>query len=305
LPSDPTTFAETLVHEFQHSKFGVLLKLIDLLEPAADNDEPRQYAPWRDDPRPASGLLHGLFSFIGVTAFYRERISSATGLPARAAQFEFAYRREQAARAAETLLSAAVTTAVGRRFLGAARDQLEAWAADELPAEVRVAAQRANADHWIRWRLRHLRPPAATVAELAQAWLRHRPKPVVRTVTPMLAPASGAVAHARLELTRTWLTDPELFDDYRAEPALAMTEVPETTAADLELVAGAAADAVDGYLGELLANPESVTVWAGLALATCDTVLLGQPELVLAVHREIRVIAGVVTNPVRLAEWLR
>ena len=304
LPSDPTTFAETLVHEFQHSKFGVLLKLIDLLEPAADYDEPRQYAPWRDDPRPANGLLHGFFSFIGVTAFYRERIASATGLSARAAQFEFAYRREQAAQAVATLLSAAVTTAVGRRFLGTARDQLEAWAADELPPDVRAAAQRANADHRILWRLRHLRPPSAGVAELAHAWLRHRPRPGVRAAAPVLTPVVGAVPHARLALTRTWLTDPELFDVWRVEPTVAMAEVTGSTVADLELVAGATAEAADRYLDDVLANPESLTSWTGLALATCRPVLLGRPELVLAVHREIRSIAGVVTNPVRLAEWL-
>ena len=305
LPPDATTFAETLVHEFQHSKFGVLLKLIDMLEPGADNDEPRLYAPWRDDPRPATGLLHGCVSFIGVTAFYRERAAAATGLSARAAQFEFAYRRVQSAQAARALLADAVPTAVGRRFLTTARDQLEEWGSDELPPDVQAAAARANADHRILWRLRHLRPPAATVSELAQAWLRHRPKPIVRPVAPVLVPAGGVVAPARLELTRTWLMDPELFDVYRAEPAVAMAQVQGTTEADLALIGGATSEAVEHYLGEIYAAPDSATMWAGLALATRDTVLLTQPELVLAVHHEIQAHSGVKTNPVRLAEWLR
>lgn len=304
LPPDATTFAATLVHEFQHSKLGVLLKLVDLLEPVADNDEPRLFAPWRDDPRPASGLLHGCFSFIGVTAFYRERAGAAGGLSARAAQFEFAYRREQAAQAVETLLADAIPTTVGRRFLGAARDQLESWAADALPPDVRAAAHRANADHRIMWRLRHLRPSTAAVAELALAWLRHRAKPTANADVPELVPASVAYGHARLALTRTWLTDPELFDDYRAEPAVATAAIKGTTAADLALVGGAD-DAADRYLTEVLAAPDSVTGWAGLALATGDELLIERPELVLAVHREIRARSGVVTNPVLLARWLR
>lgn len=307
LPADATTFAATLVHEFQHSKFGVLLKLIDLLEPGVDNDEPRLYAPWRDDPRPATGLLHGCFSFIGVTAFYRERAAAATGPPARAAQFEFAYRREQSAQAVETLLADATPTGVGRRFLTTARDQILAWErdVDALPPDVREAAHRANTDHRLLWRLRHLRPAAATVSELAQAWVRHGKKPVMRVGPLELAPSPGAPVHARLALTRTWLTDPELFDDYRAEPEVAMVEARETTVADLALVGGATADAADRYLNDVLADPESVTGWVGLALATGDKVLLGRPELVMAVHREIRAQRGIVTDPVRLAAWLR
>jgi hypothetical protein len=282
----------------------VLLKLVHLLERTDDNDLPRLYAPWRDDPRPATGLLHGCFSFIGVTAFYRDH-AAATGQSAKAAQFEFAYCREHTAQAVETLLADAVLTGVGRRFLTTARDQLEKWSADPLLPDVLAAAHRANADHRLLWRLRHLRPPAKVVGELAQAWLRHRRKPIVRNATPELVPSPGSTVHARLALTRTWLTDPELFEDYRAEPALAMAEVPGTTLADLALVGGATAEAADGYLSEVRADPDSVSSWAGLALATGHEVLADRPELVLAVHREIRVLAGVVTNPVRLAEWLR
>jgi HEXXH motif-containing protein len=303
-PSDATTFAAVLVHEFQHSKFGALLTMVDLLDPAGDNDIPRLYAPWRDDPRPPSGVLHGVFSFLGVTAFYREHYPVETGLPSRAAQFEFAYRREQTMHAADTLLADAAPSALGHRFLSTARDRLQAWGAEPLPQDVRAAAHRANVDHQLSWRLRHLRPPTAVVAELAQAWLRHRPKPVVAPAAPLLRPSTDFPVHPRLALARTWLTEPDLYDIYRAEPELAMAEIAGTTVADLALIDGDTGTAAELYRQQILARPDSSAAWAGLAMASADEVLLSQPELVYAVHQEIRARSGVVPNPARLARWL-
>jgi hypothetical protein len=303
-PTDATTFAETLIHEFQHSKFSVLLALVDLLDPAADNDVPRLYAPWRDDPRPATGVLHGAFSFLGVTVFYRERCAATAGLPDRAAQFEFAYRREQAAQAVETLLNGAATSALGSRFLTTMLGRLQAWRTDPLEEGVRATAHRANLDHYLTWRLRHLQPPAEVVEDLATAWLRHRPKPVVAPPASVLAPLSGTSTHARLDLVRTWLSKPDLFDNYRAEPELAMTEVRGATDADLALTGGRTDIAADLYRQRILADPESSASWAGLALASRHQSLLSRPELVLAVHREIRRRSDAVTNPGRLAQWL-
>lgn len=301
-PTDPTNFAATLIHELEHSKFGVLLPLIELLEPDGDHETPRLEAPWRDDPRPAEGLLHGVVSFLGVTAFYRERCRVETGSRARGVQFEFAFHRQQTLRAARTLLAEATPSALGRRFLSTARDHLEAWAADPLPPDVRVAAERANADHHLLWRLRHLRFAPAVVAELAQAWLQNRRKPIVR-VTPTLAPRAGTTVQARLALTRIWLARPALYDIYRTEPELAMAELHGLTTADLRLVDGNAKEAAELYQRQIVTRP-SFGAWAGLALAAEDPVLLDRPELVAAVHEEIRARSGVATNPARLARWL-
>ncbi|SFW79236.1 HEXXH motif domain-containing protein [Amycolatopsis australiensis] len=303
-PPEPVTFAATLVHEFQHSKLGVLLVLVDLLDPAADNESPRLYAPWRDDPRPASGLLHGAFSFLGVTAFYREHYPVEKGLAARAAQFEFAYRREQTARAVSTLLADAVPSALGRRFLTAAGERLREWGTEPLPGEIVRAAGWANLDHHLSWRLRHLRVADDVVGELAEAWLRNRPCPPVSREPPSLRPAARPAGAARLALTRTWLTDPDLYDIYRAEPELAMAEISGASAADLALVDGDTRTAAELYRQQLATAPDAPAVWAGLAVATGHPALLAHPELVHAVHREIRLRRGGVPNPDQLARWL-
>jgi HEXXH motif-containing protein len=303
-PPDTTSLAATLVHEFQHSKFGVLLTLVDLLDPNADNNAPRLYAPWRDDPRPPTGVLHGLFSFLGVTAFYRERHLASSGPAGRAAGFEFAYRREQTMRAVELLSTEATPSVLGHRFLTTTQHQLQRWAADPLPEDVREAAHRANVDHYLSWRLRHLRPPAEVVDELTYAWLRHRSKPVAAATAPLLKPASGTISHPRLAILRIWLTKPDLYDVYRAEPELLMAEIAGTTTADLALIDGKADIAAELYQRQIHAAPESLSAWAGLAMTSANEALRGRPELVLAVHREIRSRCGVTTNPVRLAQWL-
>jgi len=302
LPVHATAFAATLIHEFQHSKLGVLLTVVDFLEPGHGNDIPQLYSPWRTDPRPATGILHGVFSFLGVTAFYRKHHAVVTGPAARAAQFEFAYHHEQSARAAETLLTEANPTALGRRFLSVTKKQLNDWRTDPLPTDIRTAARLANLDHWLSWRMRHLQPPSAMVKKLAQAWLRHRPRPAIRPMSPELAPSNVLQTHARLALTRIRLNEPDLYNVYRAEPELAMTEIAGATQADIALVNGDTETAAALYNREIIERPDSVTSWAGLALARRDKSLIQHPELVFAVYQRIRTRTGA-SDPGHLARW--
>lgn len=58
-----------MAHELQQLKRSALLDVAALTEP----DDRRCYAPWRDDPRPVSGLLQGAYAFLGVSSFRRTR----------------------------------------------------------------------------------------------------------------------------------------------------------------------------------------------------------------------------------------
>ncbi len=65
----PPMMAEVLVHEYRHN----LLHALEQAEPPfapGSPDEARFYSPWRDDPRPLSGILHAIFSFVPVAAVY-------------------------------------------------------------------------------------------------------------------------------------------------------------------------------------------------------------------------------------------
>ncbi len=142
---DAETLAVTLVHEAQHSKLVALMDLFALVEP---NQDALFYAPWREDPRPAAGLLHGTYAHMGVAGFWRSR-------PGPAAQVEYARWRSAALITADTLLTSGRLTPTGTRFVEEMAEVLRAWCAEPLPpAAVAVAAAEAAA-HRARWRSAH------------------------------------------------------------------------------------------------------------------------------------------------------
>ncbi|GIF19120.1 hypothetical protein BJ973_006166 [Actinoplanes tereljensis] len=76
-PADPRSFAVGLLHEGQHSLLNATNTLFDLVNPGG----PRVCSPWRDDPRPLSGLLHGAYAYQAVTRFWRTE--AAARIPAQ------------------------------------------------------------------------------------------------------------------------------------------------------------------------------------------------------------------------------
>ncbi len=65
-PRNATSLAVTLIHELQHLKLSAVIDLVMLTRP---DDGRRYYAPWRDDPRPVSGLLQGAYAYLGISGF--------------------------------------------------------------------------------------------------------------------------------------------------------------------------------------------------------------------------------------------
>ncbi|MFF7192924.1 HEXXH motif-containing putative peptide modification protein [Streptomyces sp. NPDC008079] len=51
--------AESIIHESMHLQ----LTLVDSIEPLATDDRSTGYSPWKDEDRPITGLLHGLYVF--------------------------------------------------------------------------------------------------------------------------------------------------------------------------------------------------------------------------------------------------
>jgi HEXXH motif-containing protein len=151
-PADPVSLAVTLTHEVQHVKLSALLDLVQLTSP---DSHVRLYAPWRDDPRPASGLLQGTYAYLGVTGFWRRQRAAgqASGLPD--ADVEFARWRQAAADGAATLLSSGQLTAAGTDFVGGIAGTLAAWHDDPVPLPAREQAAAANARHLARWQAAH------------------------------------------------------------------------------------------------------------------------------------------------------
>jgi HEXXH motif-containing protein len=272
---DPATMASVLIHEFAHSKLNGVLNLVTL-----DVEDRRAtcYAPWRDDPRPLHGLLHGAFSFLTVTDFWRRE---RHGDPAR--NLEFAVRRGQVAAALADIADSGLLTDAGEVFVREMRTVAETWAEAEVDHRVQEIADRTLADHRATWRIRHLQPSPDHVRQVlalrrtGARWLGDGGAPeLAPTLEPMVEP------RARAHLAQWSLREPATFAALTEETVT--QEVPGATPADLALVSGDGDRARALYVRQIEADPDDHRGWIGLGLATGAQTLLAWPEIVRAVH---------------------
>ncbi|MFI7541645.1 aKG-HExxH-type peptide beta-hydroxylase [Actinoplanes sp. NPDC049599] len=275
-PADATALAVGLLHETQHSLLNAVQYLFDLHE---QPDAPG-YSPWRDDPRPASGILHGAYAYLTVTRFWRQTAGD------RLAAFEFARWRAAVLHAAEGLLAGGTLTAAGTRFVSALRAEVRPWLDEPVPADVARLAAGANADHHLRWRLRNLHVDPRDAGLLADAWRQRRPAPgVVAELRP--APRRALEASSRLDLVHATLAGRPV-SGRGAE-------------GDLDYVRGAEDAALRAYRKRVVLDPADDAAWAGLALSGGGAALRGTPEVVAALYRTLRDPSA---DPLALARWI-
>lgn len=155
-PVDPVSLAVTFAHEVNHMKLSAVLDIVPLIH---QDDGKRYYAPWRDDPRPASGLLQGAYAFLGVTEFWR-RQRTMTPSPDSLADIEFARWRESAALVCQTLLGSGQLTEDGLRFVTSMTRTLKSCCAEPVPTAAQRRADNEKAQHMARWTARNGPVPA-------------------------------------------------------------------------------------------------------------------------------------------------
>ncbi|MEU1757145.1 FxsB family cyclophane-forming radical SAM/SPASM peptide maturase [Micromonospora matsumotoense] len=114
---DDAALAVLLVHEVQHLKLDAVLDVCELFDPA---DARRLRVPWRDDPRPVEGALHGVYAHLAVADVWRHR----SGTEAAA---HFRRYREWTDGAVDALLDLGSLTADGERFVRRMRATLDDW----------------------------------------------------------------------------------------------------------------------------------------------------------------------------------
>ncbi|WP_030434879.1 aKG-HExxH-type peptide beta-hydroxylase [Actinoplanes subtropicus] len=269
-PADATALAVGLLHETQHSLLNATRTLFDLVLPGAQPT----YSPWRDDPRPPFGLLHGAYAYLAVTRFWRtEAAASGQAL----AQFEFARWRSAVAESADAL--AGLLTPAGARFVRALRAEVAGWLADEVDPEIERLARGANIEHRVRWRLRNLTVDAEALAE---AWPDGRP--------PAATPRAGHTGRALERSDRLDLVHRLLRDGDQSLPPGSRQRL-----GDDAWLRGAAGTAVHAYVQGLNSmrratepetppGPREVDLWAGIAIAGPWRSVRERPELVRAAY---------------------
>jgi len=280
--SSATDFAEALVHEFQHSKLNALCDLVDL--DSAANDQ-LFYAPWRDDPRPMAGLIHGIYAFTSVVEFWHVQRDLVPSPQSRAAQFAFAYRSRQVRLVVDALRRREELTDLGRRLVARVSVRLAACPVRDVPADLLDAIDVLIADHHATWRVRHLR---LDVSALVDAWLTDAPRPAVPSTEVLPRNESGA--SVRSALLRTRVLEPDRFE---------RMSLPDD--ADTAFVRGDLDMAAMGYLRHIRSDPADGHAWVGLGLSLGST---APPEVWRALHNEVLSRTGSAPDPVELAAWL-
>jgi uncharacterized protein len=120
LAPDPAAMAVMLVHEFQHTKLGAVLDLVDLVDPDATG---LTEVGWRPDPRPAESVLQGTYAHLSVADMWRHR--AGRGEPGAAGHYRM-YRDWTAAAIGELSAGDALTVP-GRRFVDRLAATVGTW----------------------------------------------------------------------------------------------------------------------------------------------------------------------------------
>ena len=124
LPDDPGSLGELLLHEMQHVKLAVLAEQFELLDRADD----RLFSvPWRPDPRPLYGLLHGTYAHLAVAALWRAR---AVALPDRPTVDRYRAYRSWVEDGIDVMQSAGCLLPAGQRFVAGMRSAVNGWIDD-------------------------------------------------------------------------------------------------------------------------------------------------------------------------------
>ncbi|MFJ8752855.1 HEXXH motif domain-containing protein [Streptomyces sp. NPDC102441] len=263
-PQNGLALAETLVHEFQHSKLGALLHLFPLVE---DDREERHYAPWRADPRHLPGLLHGAYAFVGVTGFWRERMRDTDADLDGRPSFLFALRRLQTRMVLRTLGTHARLTEPGLRLVTRLSETVDGWLREPLEPATVARARASAVSHRVEWRLRNLRCGEDDRDTLLKA-LRAGTAPTPGG-EPLVVPDPGR---------GYW------HDDRARLYQVREFEAGRSPSADALLVAGDAEAAQAAYTAQLRGpgplDPHALSGWllAHTALYPRDRRLLGRPE---------------------------
>jgi HEXXH motif-containing protein len=275
-PSSPARLAATLVHESQHYR---LATLHDLRPVFTESSRRLHYSPWRNDPRPLSGVVHGLVAFTGVADFWsRERDSPSTEL-------EYARYVRQLRVAHRLAAGDPDLTPFGATLVDALGVAIDALPVETGPHHVRRIADDLVAEHRARWRLANVTHDETTVRAAADALAHDRPLPEALG-RPTRTDPGGDNPLARIAMA--WLDDEAEVRALAEDRELFARRFPAATPADLRLLADATEARADALAGIASGDADHRT-WALLAVvhgrACADqgqSPLVRTPELVMA-----------------------
>ncbi len=127
---NPWELADTVIHEMAHGRLFALEDGGTFFDEAACDPltDERYYSPWRDDPRPLRGVLHGVYVYVPVCVYWQRVLASdvVTGDTAAYALDRVLRIRAQLELGLAELEAYAVPSARGRELLARLRAEVDA-----------------------------------------------------------------------------------------------------------------------------------------------------------------------------------
>jgi hypothetical protein len=302
-PTDPLAMADTLLHEFQHTKLGALLDLVDLYD---CTDSRLFYSPWRDDPRPLGGIFQGAYAYLGVSDFWHTQAVNGPTNQARRASFQLTRALAQLRLALDLLTRSGSLTDLGQRFVGIMSRVVDARQADHAGGD--ATALSTVDDHFVVWKLTNLHSDPERVNRLAHAWLSRATRPgspedSVRTagpepsVAPDVQPGPPALARRRF--------------DQLGDPSAPVSAGVAMSPGELAYARRDYARAFAHFSQDVANDQDDVHAWSGLALSgrrlesgPPARLWTQRPELIRAVYNRLCALTTAAPSPSQLAEWI-
>jgi HEXXH motif-containing protein len=275
-PANPTRLAATLIHESQHYRLATLHDLRPLYPPSRR----LYYSPWRNDPRPVSGVVHALMAFTGVADFWSREHTDA------ASELEYA-RHVRQLRVAHDVAATSELTPLGAALVNALGDTIDALPLETGTEDVRRIADDLVATHRASWRLRNIVPPEREVHAFRTAWQTGSPPPVEHAGRTASGDPSGDNPLTRVAMA--WLENEPEVRALATDEKLFGMRFPGAVVGDVRLVAGDYDTARADALAQIAEGTADDHTWATLVVAhsracadPARSPLVRVPELVRA-----------------------
>jgi HEXXH motif-containing protein len=324
LPTNPLEAAEILVHEYcGHSALNTFLLAAPLKR--LDDKQDTLYAPWRDDPRPSGGVLHGIYSFARVVDFYKavQLAFEPNDAQFPLAQFEMTLWQSEVTSTANSLLDLWYGASVwskqahmhdpARNLLSKSFDHMARTRPFDLPntESINELADLSRADHWALWNAYHRKVEPEAITRLAEEWLcGNKAKPVLDNMPlehHVETNSDACKLHARAVLARHFLVNPETFIE------MLDTCNDPMERADRALILGKSAIAHTLYNSILEQDALDIRAFVGQALSKRQplalrnkfhTFELQKPHILLALQKAIIEKSGAPAKHTDLTNWI-
>ncbi len=175
-PPDAVTLARLMLHETEH---GLLNELLRVYPP--NESRATMFAPWRDDPRPTLGVLHGVLAFAVQISFWHGLLEHGPARYHASAAADLARWYEPTINTATELLARGHLGPAWTVFIQATITTLQSIEITASPA-VQAAANDVNLCNETMWQLRNRRFMPADIEAAVSAYLAEQNPTVLRFV---------------------------------------------------------------------------------------------------------------------------